>query len=652
VYGVGLVSPQRVTMDFFQTQESARHKTAILIFLFLLAVVFIIWGVYLAFLVAWILFAEVMRGWWQPRLFYPVAAGVIVVVLLGSLYKIIDLAKGGRRVAELLGGTPVNHNTIDLEQRKLLNVVEEMAIASGIPVPQVYILKKENSINAFAAGLTTDNAVVAVTKGCLDTLSRDELQGVIGHEFSHILNGDMRLNLRLMGIINGILIIAIVGRIFLRGIRGPFTLIALMLVAFGYIGVFFGKLLKGAISRQREFLADAAAIQFTRNPAGIVSALKKIARGPRGSRIVSPRAEEASHFFFCNGLSKSFMGLLSTHPPIQERIRRIQIDYHGLLDTTITKVTPTEQKAIDQGIISFMSEPTSQPHAEKVPLQPQQFLSLIGTMQPAQLDYARKLVAALPPPVLKAAREPLGAAALLYCLLLNKEGEARRKQLKRLEAHANAALLKEIKRLSPLMTSLDRRFRLPILDIALPTLKKISLNQYLLLRENVRHLIAADEQVNLFEYIVQHMLTSRLDSSFKADKPKKVLYYQTDQVKVECFDLLSILAWQGSRDAAAARSAFKKGMQVIDAGTTAAILAKEKCSLQLLVQALNSLSQGSLNLKKTVLEACLISISADNVITVNEAELLRAIANSLDCPVPPLIPGSIAANKENIVGKS
>ena len=162
-----------------------------LIFLFLLAVACIIWGVYLAVVVAWRLFGEGMGAWWQPRLFYPVAGGVIVVVLLGSLYKIIDLANGGKRIAELLGGTLVDHNTADLEQRKLLNVVEEMAIASGIPVPHCYILKKERSINAFAAGLTTDDAVIAVTKGCLDTLSRDELQGVIGHEFSHILNGDM-----------------------------------------------------------------------------------------------------------------------------------------------------------------------------------------------------------------------------------------------------------------------------------------------------------------------------------------------------------------------------------------------------------------------------------------------------------------------------
>ena len=644
-------------MDFFQSQESARRKTAILVFLFLLTVCCVIWGVYLSVMLFWRFLPEFIRGWrgwWQPQLFYPIAGGVIAVVLLGSIYKIIDLTKGGRRVAELLGGTPVDHNTSDLEQRKLLNVVEEMAIASGIPVPQVYILKKEKNINAFAAGLTTEDAVVAVTKGCLDKLSRDELQGVIGHEFSHILNGDMRLNLRLMGIINGILVIFIIGKGILRRIRGsPQVIVPIILfIVVGYIGVLFGKLLKGAISRQREFLADAAAIQFTRNPGGIFGALKKIARGARGSRIMSHRAEEASHFFFCNGLSESFKGLLSTHPPIQERMRRIQVDYDGLLDTTISTVTPTEQMAIDQGVVSFMAEPTSQSHAEKIPLQPQEFLSLIGTIQPAQLDYARTLVAAVPPPVSEAARELLGAVALIYCLLLNKEREARRKQLKRLEAHTQPELLQEIKRLSPLMTSLDRRFRLPILDITLPTLKKISLNQYRLFRENVRHLIAADEQVNLFEYIVLHMLISRLDSSFKADKPKKVRYYQTDQVNVECFDLLSILAWQGSRDAATARSVFKKAMKVIDAGTTTTILPKEKSSFQLLVQALKTLSEGSLQLKKTVLEACLVCMSADNVITVDEAELFRAIGNTLDCPVPPLVPGSITANKDNIVGRS
>ena len=284
---------------------------------------------------------------WNPELFGLVAMGTSAVIAAGSLYKMAALSGGGHTVAELLGGRLLRADAATPAERRLLNVVEEMAIASGVPVPPVYLLENELGINAFAAGHAPGDAVVAVTAGTLARLSRDELQGVIAHEFSHILNGDMRLNIRLMGVLFGILVIGLTGWIIFRSTTGgyvrlgardddrkgfnPLPLIGLALYVIGYVGVFFGNLIKAAVSRQREFLADASAVQFTRNPDGIAGALKKIGAVAEGSRIQDPHAEEASHMFFGDALSgwTELFGLLATHPPLVERIKRIDPSFDG-----------------------------------------------------------------------------------------------------------------------------------------------------------------------------------------------------------------------------------------------------------------------------------------------------------------------------------
>jgi len=315
-------------MDFFERQDKARKKTKLLVFYFILAVAALIVAVYFA---ALLIFSGVQAqqhrnfgespqfALWNPQLFLGVAGGVLAVVLIGSGYKTVALAQGGSAVSEMMGARLVSPNTNDPDERKLLNVVEEMAIASGVPVPHVYVMDEEDGINAFAAGHKPGDATITVTRGCVKILSRDELQGVIGHEFSHILNGDMRLNLRLMGIIFGILCLAIIGRVLLQtarvGGRGrgqnPLPLLGLLLLVIGYIGVFFGRLIQAAVSRQREFLADASSVQFTRNPGGITGALKKIGGlGETGSRLSHAHAEELSHMFFGNGVSEPFIGLL------------------------------------------------------------------------------------------------------------------------------------------------------------------------------------------------------------------------------------------------------------------------------------------------------------------------------------------------------
>src|SRR5208283_3801286 len=333
-------------MDFFTQQDKTRRKTKLLVFYFAIAVAALIVAVYFASLV---IFTGAQAHYhrygeqpqfalWNPQLFLGVAIGVLAVILIGSGYKTMALAQGGSVVSEMMGGRLVKPNTNDPDERRLLNVVEEMAIASGVPVPQVYVMDEEDGINAFAAGHKPGDATVTVTRGCMKLLSRDELQGVIGHEFSHILNGDMRLNLRLMGIIFGILCLAIIGRVLLQTTRGggrsrgqnPLPLLGLLLLVIGYIGVFFGRLIQAAVSRQREFLADASSVQFTRNPEGITGALKKIGGlGETGSRLSHAHAEELSHMFFGNGVSEPFIGLLETHPPLVERIRVFDANFDG-----------------------------------------------------------------------------------------------------------------------------------------------------------------------------------------------------------------------------------------------------------------------------------------------------------------------------------
>ena len=313
-----------------------------LTFLFVLAVIFVVLAVFFALQLAFYLSMDTLSisgnefKWFDIRMLSVVAALTLGVITVGSLFKMLQLKKGGSYVAEHLGGKRVNRLSADKDEKRLLNVVEEMAIASGVSVPQVYIMTGEKGINAFAAGYTPGDAAIAVTQGCLSTLSREQLQGVIAHEFSHILNGDMRLNIRLIGFLYGIMVIAIVGRGLLwsnrrsRNKKGAnqTILLALALVVIGYVGQLFGRIIQSAVSRQREFLADASAVQFTRNPGGLAGALKRIAGFSQGSRIESPNAQEASHLFF----SMAIRSLFATHPPLAERIRRIDPEYSGLVN--------------------------------------------------------------------------------------------------------------------------------------------------------------------------------------------------------------------------------------------------------------------------------------------------------------------------------
>ncbi|MGC2166174.1 MAG: M48 family metallopeptidase, partial [Gallionella sp.] len=336
-------------MNFFEAQARAKRQTGWLLLLFALAVAGLV--VLTNLLVMAVIFFNRDIGsytqltFWQRfdwGLFGIVSIASIAVILLGSTYKMLSLKGGGSVVAELLGGRLVPHNTDDPALRRLINVIEEMAIASGTPPPPVYLLD-DMGINAFAAGLTPYNAVIGVTRGAITYLSRDELQGVIAHEFSHIFNGDMRMNIHLMGVLHGILLIGLAGYYLLRVTRfttssrsrggGNAVIIVLVLgvglLVIGYVGFFFGQWIKATVSRQREFLADASAVQFTRNRHGIAGALIKIGGATWGSRLESPSARQYCHAYFSDGVGGFLDGLFATHPPLEHRIKRIDPRWDG-----------------------------------------------------------------------------------------------------------------------------------------------------------------------------------------------------------------------------------------------------------------------------------------------------------------------------------
>jgi Zn-dependent protease with chaperone function len=624
-------------MDFFSAQEAAKKKTALLIAYFLLAVAFIIAGVYAALLFAWTYYDDRLKGLWHPDLFLYTALGVAVVVLTGIITKSLALSKGGEAVATLLGGVPLNPNTDDPDERKLFNVVEEIAIASGLPVPRAFILREEKGINAFAAGIKTSDAVVAVTEGCLHHLNRDELQGVIGHEFSHILNGDMRLNVRLMGIIFGIFMIASIGRAILRsgartrprssGKKGggawPVLLAALMILAIGYIGVFFGRLIQAAVSRQREFLADASAVQFTRNPPGLAGALKKISNHTEGSRLVNPHAEEASHFFFSAFRKSFFSGWLSTHPPLEDRIQRLE---------------PFFRKSVEQDRPEM---PAPRLGEERVHIAPAGFVATVGSPEPQNLSNAETLMIDLPPLVKEASHEPFGARALVSCLLLSQEGRERKTQLDWLQIHADAGVLREVSLLMPVIDRIGRGHRLPLAEMAMPALKTLSPQQYQTFRRMVQSLVEADKKVSLFEYALHRMLVRHLDGFFAKKKPEHGTYHAVEALEKEAFLLLSTLAWTGNHKREAAQEAFRHGLAQLKVQRKISLVEKEKCTFQALDAGLERLGRATPALKKKLLMACVACVSHDQWVSLDEFELLRAVADSMDLPIPPVFPGKL-----------
>ena len=635
-------------MDFFARQDKARRNTKLLVFYFSLAVIFLILAVYAAVALTFtgieISNAEALStsGFSQPALFFLTALATLAVISAGSLFKTLQLARGGSAVAELLEGRLVNSATREASERRLLNVIEEMAIASGVPVPQVYVMDNEPGINAFAAGHSSGDAVISVTRGCMTLLTRDELQGVIGHEFSHVLNGDIRINLRLIGLIFGILCLTIIGRILIRtrGRKNPLPLLGLALIVIGWAGVFFGRLIQAAVSRQRETLADASAVQFTRNPSGLAGALKKIGGLAEGSLLQSPHAEEASHLLFANGIGEGFFSF-ATHPPLLERIRALDPTFDGKFPTVVlppgTAPVGPEPQATPPSLSGLEAVPGMVPAV----IGERDLIADIGQPTVRHLRYAVEFTETISPTLESATQDPLGSCALVCAFLLDHDASTRAKQLAELSGLVPESMSAEVTRLWPPVEHIPPHARIPLIDLALPSLRRLAPPQFEQFRLAKDTLMASDPETDLFEYMLQKIVTRHLENYFSPTHKSIIQFYALPPLAADCGVLLSAIAHAGHADATQAQSAFAGAADYLGRAGRTLIpwLPPEQCELSHLDSALARLSQAVPQIKKNVLNACAQTVAADGIIQEREAELLRAIADALDCPVPPFVTG-------------
>lgn len=703
-------------MDFFEQQDSARRNTTYLIVLFAMAVIALTAVMYVP---VYLLDFHITGGalktemvmvngrymttetldYFQWKLVGFSLLVTALVVGLGSYYKVSQLGEGGSSVALELGGVEVDARSEDPLRRRLYNVVEEMSLASGLAVPLVYVLPDEVGINAFAAGYTINDAAVAVTQGALEALTRDELQAVIAHEFSHILNGDMRLNIRLIGVVHGILLISIAGRgmlemIWRGGSRrsskngGPALLaigaVGLLLAVGGWLGVMFGRMIKSAVSRQREYLADAAAVQFTRNPAGLAGALKKIAAHQAGSGLFSPHAEEVSHMCFgavSSRFTMTMTGWFESHPPLEERIRRWDPGYDASqLDAIRAQLERGQARAglamagapmsgaaggaTPEGAMMMAAawagaSPSSsgaslgmqsqssgggndwsgQSRELSYAVGAEEIVDLIGNPSPERLVYCSSLLGELPRPIMEARSDVMGASALVFALLMDESEEGRRPQIELLHRETSETMLREVRRLWEHVAALDAEFRLPLVDLLFPTLRRMTPEQYRTFREVVGAMIYADQRVTLFEFVVQKVLMHRLEVALGRPGRRATQFVAMRAMLPELQLLLSALVIMGHDHVSEARAAFDAGCAALPPTFARELQFQEGAvNLQQVGAVLDRFALASLQIKRHVINAAAFCVLGDGRVKVEEVEMLRAVCDVLDLPLPPLVP--------------
>ncbi len=659
-------------MNFFEQQDRAKRNTARLVTLLCLAVISLIAMSSVAVVLilagfdvlssdadynvasSWMSRALELFDW---ELVLAISVLVVTVVVLGSLFKHFQLRSGGKAVAESLNGRLINPGTTDLDERKILNVVEEMAIASGIAVPPVYVIE-DDAINAFAAGHSPQDAVIGITRGCLHLLNRSELQGVIAHEFSHVFHGDMKLNIRLVATLHGILLIGLVGYLLLRS--APFrrggsdnkagaamaaiACIGLALVVIGFAGTFFGNLIKAAVSRQREFLADASAVQFTRDPDGIAGALKKIGGYQPGSQVQAANATEYSHMFFSQAVSTSFSAMMATHPPLPERIRRIQPQWDGqfavVQEGALAEPTPppvnarARLNAVTMAAASVMAAEHAAKDSNEGSVSvaaAHTTIDAIGQPGSQHVQYAQRMLETLDPVLKDAAHDSYSARAVVYGLLLSQSPDIQAQQLAALQKHAQPEVYSALQALLPRYANLEPRLRLPLLELSLPALKQLSPAQYATFKTCLDLLIQADKRISLMEWALHRIIVHNLEAPPTGHSSGKLADYRD-----ECESLLSAVIQAGHPNTGPAQAAFQtatanlpfQGLQ---------LQPPMVASAQTLEFAVNRLSQLQPSEKRPLLQALAQAVEHDGVLTTTEAELLRAIADALDCPLPPLL---------------
>ena len=629
-------------MDFFESQERAKRNTSWLVALFIMGVIATVVSVHV------VLSLTVSQGKiFDPPMFALSVGSVLAVVGVGTAVKFAQMSHGGAAVAQAMGGVQVDPGSSDPDERRILNVVEEMAIASGVRVPPVYLME-DQTINAFAAGNSEQDSVIGVTRGCIHALSRDELQGVMAHEFSHIFHRDTRLNMRLVAWLGGIFAVSMVGRILIRSqmysrpsrdknSNAAIGLgIGVALFIIGIVGYFFGRIIQSAVSRQREFLADASAVQYTRNPDGIAGALEKIARGA-GSQLSAPAAAEFSHFFFANGIASLF----STHPPIEDRIARIRgakMVAAGVMAVATNVATTAANVATSPTMTAAKNAGVIQPTATARPSSMAAFHGVsaaaihgarrsMGSLNPHDIGMAHGLIAGLPESVVDAARNPFSARAVICSLLLARDRRERQAQLAGI-ATIDPALSNATDALQQI-ASITPRQRLPVLELCAASLAQLSPAQYQQFRAVLAQLIASDSQVDRLEWTVRVILRGAIEG------PIAVKDTSARATVADVALVVSVLAWSGASDEAGVARAWRaaRGSEPL---LPAAQTATHLCTLDALDESLQRLSNTKLGTKRKLVDACVACVAADGQTTVEEAELLRAVCASIGAPMPPI----------------
>jgi len=624
-------------MDFFAQQEQAKQRTGWLVALFAIAVVLIMGTVYLAASLALrgpdMASAGVPFQWWDPGLLAMVAVGVGAIVGIASGVRVLTLRSGGPAVAEMMGGRIVSPETDDPDERRLFNVVEEMALASGVPVPVVYVLPDEPAINAFAAGYALEDAVVAVTDGALHALTRDELQGVVAHEFSHLLNRDSRLNIRLTGLIFGILALGLAGRLLLRGSfhirggkknQGALVVLAVGLALFlaGYLGVLFGRIIRAAVSRQREVLADAAAVQFTRNPLGLAGALKKI--GAAGSTIQNTSGEEISHFFFANGMKPGLINRLwATHPPLAERIRRLDPSFDGDFSDVAVQAS-----ADASGPSALAPVETREPSPATDEVRPE------GTHPPEEASPAvgEAMRHEIPADLHEAVSTSYGAVATVYALMLDPQAPIREQQMEVLRGALQPPLVEEVLRVRTLLDGVPPGARLLLVDIASPVLRQMSPPQAKVFSRVLAALARVDGRVSVFEFALEKIVQHRLGTLLGTPRARTTA--KLDAVLTDVVVLLSALAHIGTPTTAEMQAAFRAGLRTLTADDYQPV-ASTATDLD---GVLDRVGAARPEVRERIVVACAETVLHDRAVTSAEGQLLRAIAIALNAPLPSFLP--------------
>ena len=637
-------------MDFFAEQEQAQKRTRSLAWLFAIAVGGVLSSLYALGMGIGVAAgaesfgAQILVGrypepldlprlsWWQSTFGWGSVALGMLTITLGATYKTFQLRAGGTVIAHSMGAKRVDPMSTDFHERRFLNVVEEMSIASGIPCPDLYVLD-EKGINAFAAGITLSDVVVGVTKGCLEQLNREELQSVVAHEFSHILNGDMRVNMRAVGLLHGVFVVALLGRLLLRsGGRdregNSFALVGAVVLAIGSVGVFFGRMIQSAISHQREFLADASAVQFTRQTSGLANALKKIGGILPQGYVSAPSADESSHMFFSEAIRrfKPFATMFRTHPPLADRISKLEPGWDGEFIESLGSG--------DGRPPSTHSTPVPPGMSQLTPASVETGISHIGEPTPNEVSYAGVLHAAMPIDVRDALHRKEEAQALMFGLLLGGDSVHRDEASAMLAQLTDASTQKKALHFNSTFAALPSVEKIAAIDLALPALRTMSHDEYKNFANVIAALTRVDGRVDIFEFTLGHIIRRHLALNFDSRRLSEVRFRHLKILMDDAAIVLSVLANLGGGSESDAKSAFFAGIDTLsfpkaEFSASANVSAFEK--------ALKHFDHATLQIKRNLMYACAVVVIHDGKVVDREAELIRAIGDAMGVPVPPFV---------------